>query len=288
MSFSRNRFTLLRDMLSPKSSRIIGFIANAGDNMRVFAFALSLIGLLVFGGGFVASLVSPISVERFARAAIKSEVEKRVDESIERLDDTRIGKLAERVLNRNEEQAAAVRKAIAEGVPQRIAKITADMLDADCTCRQKINAATGGLFDSSLSALERVNKQVTDLIRSKYQEVAGLLVNEFRIFTGSNALVFAALGLVTLLKPRANLHLILPIIVLIGGAALTGYFYIFQQNWLHTIVFSDYVGWLYFPWLGVSIGWLADLLLNKGRVTVEILGNLPTAILDSVGSIGPC
>lgn len=255
--------------------------------MRPIAIFISLAGLLLLGGALVLSFVSPITVERMAREVIKAEVQKRVDERIDALDDSTIGRLAGRFVRRNQEQLATVRQQIADGLPQRIATEIGRMLDADCECRRIIGKKVEDVFAGTLASLGSINDRLTALVQSKYAEVTGLLMREFRIFTGANALVFAALGVVTLARPKANLHLVLPSLVLLGGAALAAYFYLFHQDWLHTIVFSDYVGWWYFPWLAFAIGWLADILLNHGRVTVRVIDGLVSGIANGV-SIGPC
>ena len=84
------------------------------------------------------------------------------------------------------------------------------------------------------------------------------------------------------LRPRASWHLLPAAVVLVLAAGVTAYLYLFNQNWLHTVVFSDYVGWAYFAYLGVAAGLLGDVVLNRGR----IVGN----VLSSVGdiSVSPC
>ena len=111
-------------------------------------------------------------------------------------------------------------------------------------------------------------------------EVAEKLTREFRIFTGSNALVFAVLALAAYTKRGAGVLLIPPALLLVIAAGIDGYLYIFSQNWLHTIVFSDYTGFAYVAYMGVVFAFLCDVAFNRGRMTVNLLkamGNVAVA-----------
>jgi hypothetical protein len=56
--------------------------------------------------------------------------------------------------------------------------------------------------------------------------------------------------------------------------------YLFEQNWFHTILFNDYVGFGYFAYLGVAVAFLADIAFNRARVTTDLIN----AVLNAVGS----
>ena len=63
----------------------------------------------------------------------------------------------------------------------------------------------------------------------------------------------------------------LPAVVLLGAAAVTGALYLFNQNWLHTIVYNDYVGMAYLVYLAAVAVALTDIVFNKARVTTRLL-----------------
>jgi hypothetical protein len=65
------------------------------------------------------------------------------------------------------------------------------------------------------------------------------------------------------LRKRAGLQLVLPTVVLLGAAGLAGYLYLFNQDWLHTIIFSEYVGLGYFVYLALAVALLTDVLFNR-------------------------
>jgi hypothetical protein len=68
---------------------------------------------------------------------------------------------------------------------------------------------------------------------------------------------------------------------------ICAYFYVFEQNWLLTIIYGDYLGFAYLAYLGVVFLFLCDIVLNRGRVTTQFAN----AILDAAGSavtLSPC
>ena len=109
-------------------------------------------------------------------------------------------------------------------------------------------------------------------------EVAEKLTREFRIFTGTNALIFALLGIAAFFKRGAGLHLVLPALALVLAATVTGYIYLFNQDWLHTILFSDYVGFTYLIYLSIVFAFLCDVLFNRARVTTQLLNSIGSNI----------
>ena len=138
-----------------------------------------------------------------------------------------------------------------------------------------------------LGALTRVRERLSSLIESAYGTVRDELLRELRIVSGSNAVAFALLGVVTLVRKRATWHSLLPLVVLVGAVLITGAVYLLNQNWLHTIVFGDYVGWGYSAYLGTVAAFLSDLAFNRGRVSTEIIRAVLEGVSSSV-SVSPC
>lgn len=110
------------------------------------------------------------------------------------------------------------------------------MQDTDCPCRRPLREFAHGALD------ERVDK-LRHIAQAKYADVAAALLRELRIFSTCNAAVFALLGVVAFVRRRATLQLLAPTAVLLGSAVIVACGYLFSQNWLQTILLSDYVGW---------------------------------------------
>ena len=161
------------------------------------------------------------------------------------------------------------------------------MRNLDCECRQKIADWIEQGYQTDIALLENANQQVTDFIQYKYMQVATELKRDIRIFTLSNAGAFAILLLLSLVKPAALVHLFLPGMLLALSTLVCSYFYVFEQNWLLTIIHSDYLGFAYLGWLGFVFALFLDIGINHGRITTEILNT----ILQSLGqaaTVLPC
>jgi hypothetical protein len=255
--------------------------------MRRFLLLFSVIGTLAFGAAFVLSFTHPLRVEQAARDLLRLQVERDVGQRIDSLSNHRLVDLAMATAGRTEADIDASRRALRAEVPRRVAEAMADLLDADCDCRRRLvefanDAAIGGL-----ASLLDTRDKLTVFIESAYAAVSAQLLREFRIFTASNALALALLGVIAFVRRGATLQLVLPAIALTGAMAITGGLYVFNQDWLHTIVFGDYVGFAYAGYLAVVALLLADVLLNRARVT-SVLFNAASSAVGSAVTALPC
>lgn len=246
-----------------------------------------IIGCLIFASAFLASIASPALVEQIAKNLIRHQVESKVREKIDAIDANFLTRKAAVFAKGYTDEVSAIKRQLAERLPARLATVIAEMGNLDCECRKKIETNLKEGFLLRMLDLSKAEASLTSLIRTKYMDTATQLTREFRIFTGTNALVFALLILAVLLKREAGLHLLPTAMVLLAAAGATAYLYLFKQNWLHTLVFNDYVGFAYIGYLGIAFAFLADIIFNRGRVTAELLN----AFLKAIGSavhVLPC
>jgi hypothetical protein len=262
----------------------LGVIINA---LRASLIVFGAIGAILFGAELVMSYVNPGFVEQMARHIIRYQVERQVRERVEAIDGEFLTQKANRFVKGYSEEIASAKRQLAEGLPAQIATVIAEMRNLDCECRREIEKSIRGGVEWRITAASQATERLNTLIRTKYMETAEKLTREFRIFTGTNAIVFALLIIATLIKRRAGLQLVPPAIVLLIVATFTAYLYLFNQNWLHTIVFSDYVGFAYVAYLSVGFFFLCDILFNRARVTTELLNRLFSSWGIDV-SVMPC
>jgi hypothetical protein len=248
--------------------------------VRPTVLALSVLGFVLFAGAFAVSFVDSLLVERVAREVVRLEVERRVGHRIDDLSDSGIAALGRRALARAQVDVESTQKALREDIPGKVANVVADMLRADCECRKRLVEHARQSEADRLSSLTQVRERLVGLIEGTYASVTRSLMREFRVFTGSNAIAFALLGVVTLLRRNATLQLALPAVVLAGAVVVTGSLYLFNQNWLHTIVFGEYVGLAYAAYLAGVALLLADVVFNRARITTRMVN----VVLQSVGS----
>jgi hypothetical protein len=250
--------------------------------MRIIFAVVSVLGTLLFGAAYTTSFVSPARIESMAQSLLQREVEARVGQSLQALERSRIGEFAQRLAEQHPEQAEAVRRQLRERLVPYVEAVVAEMRDPNCPCRKQLAAAVGLEPGGRLiELLHSGGERLTAFIRAKYTEVAGALLREFRIFTGANALMFALLGVAVFIR-RARMHVVPTAVLLLGATFIVGGLYLFAQNWLHTIVFGDYVGGAYFVYLAMASALLADLLWNRGRVNARIVSTF------GGGAAAPC
>jgi hypothetical protein len=248
--------------------------------MRRIILGLSIAGTLLFGSAFILSWLNPILIERAAGTVVRMEVERKMEARLDALSGAPMVGLAQRALGRTESDMEHTRAAIRKEVPAKVVQVVAAMHDADCECRKRLTAIFDGAARQHLLSLSELRTRLTSLVESAYANVTAQLLREFRIFTASNAAALVALGIVALTRRRAGLQLMLPAAVLVGGVTATGGLYLFAQNWLHAIVFNDYVGMAYAGWLCVVVLLLADILGNRARVSTRVVNGL----LQTVGA----
>lgn len=239
--------------------------------LRAFLWALSAVGTLTFGGALAVSLLNPLWVEKVAKEIIRQQVETKVREKVDALDARFLTSRAGAVLQSQAQEALRIRQMLASQLPERIGRVMAEMANADCECRKKVEGAVRSGLEARGLDLQHQQERLNALIRAQYMDTAGQLTREFRIFTGSNALAFALLGVAVGVRRRAGAHLVPAAATLLLATALTSYLYLFEQHWLHTVLFSSYLGWGFVAYLALLYAFLCDVLFNRGRVTCEVL-----------------
>lgn len=261
----------------------IGWTEAARRLLAVLGCGLAL-GL---AAAWLASFVAPVAVESAGRELLRMEVQRRVGARIEALGNGALGVEAGRIVRANEARLATLRRQLAEGLPERVAAVVAEMRNADCECRKAVAHQVREGLEGAIGDLGRLHERLTELVRGQYRHTAAALLREFRIFTGVNALAFGLLGLAAVWRPRARVQLLLPALLLGASAVGVAVAYLFAQDWLHTLVFGHYVGWAYLAYLGAAFAGLLDVVFNRARITTQVLDALARAIGASFQAL-PC
>ncbi len=239
--------------------------------LRNAILAISAAGTLLFALIYALSYLNPILIERAAREVIRIEVERRAGEKIDALSNSRIVGMAEKMLRKTDAEIEQTRKVLRNEVPARTATVVLAMLDPNCPCRKQLAGKIEQVENDRLTSLTALRAKLSRHIESVYATVTAGLMRELRIFSASNTVAFALLGLITLLRKRDARQLVLPAAVLLSAVCITGSVYLFSQNWLHTIIYSDYVGLGYAAYLAAVALSLADIAFNKGNVNKIII-----------------
>lgn len=252
--------------------------------MRRAVLMVGVAGALLCSVLFAVSWLYPTVLETWARKAIASEVQQRVETHLDGLSDSALGRVAGKMIEKNNREKAAAQEQMAKVLPSQmsvlIEAVAQAMRNPDCPCRGKMQGhgnmaeivkrakqSENEYLTGAIGKLDVTNAKLTGLIESKYRDVAQSLLGEMRIFSAANGIVFLLLASTALLWKRSALQLLAPAMVLVGAAALTATVYLVNQNWLQTILLNDYVGLWYFPYLGMALAFMVDVVFNRGRAS---------------------
>ncbi len=253
--------------------------------------SVGVIGAAIFLTFFAFTYSVPGWVEDFAADYIESEAQERIDATIDDIrppeSENALARLAQSMYEKNEAQIEQSKTNLKNKVHEQWASALAAIRNLDCECREKWEDRFESGFNTNIALLQAANEQISNFIHSTYMDVTTELKQDIRIFTVSNAAVFILLLLVSFLKPQAITHLFLPGVLLAVSTLICSYFYLFEQNWLLTIIHSSYLGFAYLTWLGIVFLFLCDVVFNRARVTTEILNGIFNA-LGSAVSVVPC
>ena len=251
-----------------------------------------VVGAALFGFFFVLTFSTPQWVERFAVDFIETHAREEVESSIERWQpvwrDGVAGRVAEALYREKQAEIEQLKQQFKNGIRETWATALAEIRDLDCECREKILDLLETGTAGRLLSLEAGSERLTAFIQSSYMEVATELKRDIRIFTATNAGAFILLLLVSLLKPQAVRHLFVPGLLLVVATVVCTYGYIFEQNWLLTVIYGSYLGYAYAAYLGVVFLFLCDIVLNRGRVTTRLANGVLDTFGGAVASLTPC
>jgi hypothetical protein len=251
---------------------------------------LGTAGAVFFLGLIALTYSTPQWVEDFGAQFIEARVQEKVVAAIDDLNPPEGGALASyasQLYRVNEQEMIRLKRQLKALAQEKMALALAEVRSPECECRLKIipilELGTAARVGEMLSQ----NQRLVSFIQGNYMKVATELKRDLRVFTATTASVFLLLLLISLLKPRAIRHLFVPALLLTFATLFSAYSYVFEQNWLLTIIYSDYLGFAYAGYLGVAFAFLCDIVFNRGAVTTTIVNGIGS-VLGGVVSLVPC
>ena len=240
---------------------------------------------MLFAFCFLLTFWRPLWVESFAASFIRSEV---AGEVHARIDSVGLGstsetlsKVAEAIYRKNQLQIEKYKTDLKARADERIAACIAQLMDLPDETRARLARMLQGSTLHGIDSLNAINERLTDVIQGSYLRVVGELKRDLRIFTATNCACFLLLLLTTFLRPESMRKLFVPGLLLLTATLYCSYAYVFDQDWLLTIIYSDYLGFAYLAYLALAFLFLCDILLNRGRVLAQVA----SAVFGTAGSI---
>ncbi len=242
----------------------------------------ALAGIILFGVAFAMTFLSPIHFERSARGFIETKIERQLGERSAIIGaaaaETRTGRLAMALSEQHSAEIAALRQALAVNLSTQIATMVGHMQDPNCICRVRMTQMLQGIASSRISALERAEPQLRQIVEGRYGEIVTDLLRDLRIFTGANLLAFLLLFALSIARPDHVRQLFVPGLLLGISTLTASAAYLFGQNWFSTLLYADFTGFAYAAWLVSIFALLCDVALFKARVTSRILDMMGAAV----------
>lgn len=247
------------------------------DWLRKILLAMSVIGLLASGSGLILVVAGADELEETAKAEVVPRVEAKIRDLMTIEPSEGDGKLAA-IRNKLAEKAReAADRMLGADFPERIrtqieeycvCRMTESELqetilrydEARASLKMKFEAALGG----KLSALKFEEGMLRALVGGYYVDTVHGLQRELKIFFGLNLVLFALVGAISFAGAPSR-GLLLPAGALFVGTVWAGYLFIFNQNWLATIVFNNWTGYGHL----VLVGIIFVYLLYMARLTIR-------------------
>lgn len=253
-----------------------------------------ILGIAIFLPLFALTFADPQFIETSGKSFIQWKLQSETDKKIDSIAlpetskfETLLGNKARELRTQTQHKLDAVKQQLKKDTPSLLAAQIAKLQNLDCECRKKWEKSLELSIQTKLASLENAKSKLIDFSHSKYMEIVEKLTLDVRIFLGVNALVFVFLLFASLMKPIAIRHLFLPGGLMLASTTICSYFYIFEQNWFYTIIYSDYTGFTYLAYLVAVFALLCDITFNKARITTQIINTFLNAI-GQIGNFTPC
>lgn len=244
-------------------------------------FALRLAGIAgaaLFAAFFWFTFSTPDWVENVAAEFIEARVAEKIDTRIDSLrppaGDGALARYTRHLYEENETRINELKEQLRSETRARMDTCLAQLRALSPELREKLMNWLQQSTLASIDSLRMENLKLDQLIQSSYFTVVASLKRDIRVFTATNAAAFLLLVMVSLLKPEALRQLFVPGVLLTVATFVCAYLYVFEQDWLLTLIHGDYLGFAYTAYLGVVFLFLCDIALNRGRVTVQLMNVL--------------
>jgi hypothetical protein len=251
------------------------------QTMKTTITIVSLIGFLLFGAVFLATYFSRKQIEESATSFISKQVEVEVRKHLQ--DVVAIADKAGQlkfIKNKYSEDIEKIRTYLSSGLPELIAKVISDILEGKVD-EQEIKRGIEKVAGEKISSLAYAIKNIEKLISGKYFEILANLIQDIRIFSGCNSVLFLIALIISSIRSITQKQALLPTVLLVVATIASSLIYIFGQDWFYTIIYNNYVGFGYLAYVGVIFLFQSDLLFNKARLTCmvfDVIGSIATGV----------
>ncbi len=242
---------------------------------RLILRIIGVAGAALFAFFFALTYHTPTWVEDFAASYIEDQVAEKVDATIDALGlpegGDALSRYAAGLYRKNEAKISEYKELLKGKAHEQLAICIPKVRALSEEQRRRLDQWVEEGAKLSIGELQLDNSRLISLIQPGYLDMVRALKREIRLFTASNAIAFLLLVLVSLVRPEAVRSLFIPGLLLALSTLVCAFLYVFQQNWLLTIVHRDYLGFTYAAYLGIVFLFYCDVWFNEGRISTRIL-----------------
>ena len=253
--------------------------------MTLFLRFIGISGVILFGAFMAFIVAKPDSFERTSLSFIKGEV---ISEVLQKYPDLAEGPLdgvLQEGLGRLSDRIGIKQNDLSALAASEFPDVLGHIVESFCTCGPvdaedaKIRSAMirEGL-EARAAKLGLDQAKLIDFMKGQYAQTLSALRGDLMLFLSVNTLSFALVVAATFV-PRSRRHaVVVPAMLLISATLARVAIYVMGTDWFYAIIFQDYAGVWYAIGLSVIYAFLADIVLNRAKVTLKLLSQLPAAI----------
>lgn len=249
--------------------------------IRRINLILSAVGAVVFAALFLYIAFAPKDFDQRTRDFAIAKVKDKVDGELsgaaqtETADDISdfAGVFSERLQTEIEEMRAS----LDAGVAEFVADVLAAACKLDCERRAQAEIAVTAFYEATIANYGVHLERMQNLIEGEYDAIMSDLRADLKIFTATSFIALSFALLLAIFRGPAAAHLLPFSIALSGSTVLAAFWYALGQDWVMTIIFSNYWGWTYPSVLAVIAFFLCDIAANKARITSFVLNGIGNA-----------
>lgn len=252
--------------------------------IRFVNLCLTLLGAVTFAALFAYIAFAPSDFDQRTRDFAISKVQDKVDEQLGGLANSDLANkasdLAGRVSDRLQARVDNARNSLDSGMDVFIADVLAAACKLDCERREQAETAIREFYESSIIRNSKALDRLKGVIEGEYDSIMGELRADLKIFSGSTAIAFTLAFGLALFRGRAAAHLLPISMVLTLSTLIAVVWYVLGQDWVMTVLYSDYWGWGYAGLIAGLVILMIDIGVNEARITSGVFN----AIGDVIGN----
>ena len=252
------------------------------NTIRIVNIVIAGIGVLVFGALLAWMKLAPQDFDESTRTFAVEQVRNSLDDKLSAAanSDT-VGQLSEfagRYSSTLQSRIDEIKGSLDAGLDQFIVDILAAACKFDCERRVQAEEAVQVFFESQIERYGVALDRLESIVGGEYDRVMQEIRTDLSIFSFTNLVAMAMALLLAVFKGRAAAHLLPFSIGLSLTTFVTMVWYLFGQDWMMTVLFSDYWGWSYAALLSVLAAFMVDIAINKARVTTVVFNMIGNAV----------